>query len=981
MRVAHVIPLTLFASLVMACEDGPTQTFNPLPAGGDKAINNGNSNPSFDPVKAPQNASFPGKSLQEICSADEKKLRWADMLRQPVAPPRKYAGIDMAKSDNWEGLTVEEAEHINCQALNAGSCDGEDNGSTWGDNGEVEFCYNIGTHLAYQMVLNRGYTGTMKFHSRQGGLYEADGKQHTYEMGIDKMLRDGVDFQLDWSNNDKLDKAITELFDGAMATFAPSAAIADPTADDQANCDASAACLVTIDNDGVTGIFGFRPLAIYFETKAIGTTQPIPSHPFLMYNFYVKNEPYSNLPVTLKIDQQGPFATGKVGPKDANNLPTDPTCTLRLGITYGDFLSTCLNVSGNPDTDKINVAKFVGGRTHTLEDFSFNIVGVNQNFTHVQSDFDYITDDELPSADSVATNWTFDVRAKGTAANDVNPATKKTDLHGTGLVFAEYARLVQDALNKDLAAAGIATHPLGATECEGASPAKGCTGFETFMYPGKAPADAPPGLVKLYAGKVGLAGAYDRSYLKPGDPQAVFCQDPAGHGGCSEDVLWDYSFHYVIQTLGHGDIFGVPTEARDRRFYFRLYSLALMSYLKAAGLYGNAANAWTPTLAQVDDTLRTRIDTDSIFFDNNFLNQFDKAEYVERDFMDQTHPLPMDFEYGTDVKVGNQRYANWFTKLEREEKSLYVTMQTSKSDLPGKENNLQVTNLFGSPLIASQYISAGTDAAGKPGKSAWACATRADATGKPLPAATAAAMDALCNDANGDVMSPPTDAAGNPLLDSKGRAYFWLYKGAFPDTPTIYHYGSKTITVEEENINAGAAKISLPNYADPYDQTSQSTAYEVLVPWFPKRAVTGFNLPLSGTRDKFIQTAQLDFSGITTTILVDYDYVRDDAGKATNVGKVLAMETQDFLGKAFLCSSGGDYLTAEMYTSVGTILDWIDAHPGSQDACGLIVRYSPFNNYPDFISSLTNGVRAAISQGAGFGRVVDVVLFDPALAQ
>jgi len=967
MRAISVVSIALLSSLLLACEDGPTQTFSPLPAGGDKTINNGQSAPSYDPVTAPQDASFPGKSLQEICSAEEKKVRWGDMLRQPLTPPRKYAGLDMAKSDNWEGLTVEDAEHINCQALNLASdgigkyCDIGDNGSTWGDNQEVVFCYNVGTHIVDTMTMNRGYLGTAKFHSRAGGLYEADGKAHQYEMGIDKITRDGQDFILDWSNTPKLDTAITELFDGAMATFAPAAAVPDPTPQDQKNCDASAACLVTIDSDGVTGIFGFRPIALYFEVKAFGVQQPLPSHPFFMYNFFVKNEPYSNLPVTLKIDTVGPIAQGKVGPLDTKNQPTDPTCTLQLGGTYGDFLKSCVNVSGNPDTDKINLAKFVGGRTHTLEDFSFTVIGVNQNFTHVQGDFDYIRDSDLPSNDSVATNWTFDVRAKGAVSNDL-AADGSTDLHGTGLVYAEYARLVQNAINGDLAAAGIKTHALGAIECLSASPAVGCTGFEQMMYPGYAPAGTPAPIAKLYANKpgedVGLADAYDRTYLKPGDPQVVFCQDPAGKSGCTSDTLWNTSWNYVIQTLGHGDLFKVPTEARDRRFYFRLYSFALMKYMKAVGKFGNAV-----TLAQVDSIA---LDTDGIFFDET--RGYDKAEYVEREFMTQTHPLPMDFEYSTDVKVGNQQYTNWFSKLEREEKSMYVAMQTNKADLPGKENNLQVTNLFGSPLIAGQYISAGAKADGTPsGKSAYYCATTND--------------PANCFDVNGGSMAPPTDALGKPLLDAKGQPYFSLYRGAFPDSPTVFHAGSKALTIEQEDIDVGAAKVAIPNYADPYDLTSQATPYEVLVPWFPKRAVTGFNLPLSGTRDKFIQTAQLDFSGITTTILVDYDYVRDDAGKPTNVAKVLAMETQDFLGKAFLCSSGGDYLTAEMYTSVGTILDWIDAHPGSQDACGLIVRYSPFNNYPDFVSSLTNGVRVSVSQGAGFGRVVDVTLFDPALAQ
>ena len=104
----------------------------------------------------------------------------------------------------------------------------------------------------------------------------------------------------------------------------------------------------------------------------------------------------------------------------------------------------------------------------------------------------------------------------------------------------------------------------------------------------------------------------------------------------------------------------------------------------------------------------------------------------------------------------------------------------------------------------------------------------------------------------------------------------------------------------------------------------------------------------------------------------------DAKGNPTNAIKIIAIETQDFLGDVFLCRdpATGDILHARMYASVETILDWIAAHPGSQDACDIVVRYSPFNNYPDFITSRANGVKVNVSEGAGFGRVVDATLFD-----
>src|SRR5262249_18831941 len=134
----------------------------------------------------------------------------------------------------------------------------------------------------------------------------------------------------------------------------------------------------------------------------------------------------------------------------------------------------------------------------------------------------------------------------------------------------------------------------------------------------------------------------------------------------------------------------------------------------------------------------------------------------------------------------------------------------------------------------------------------------------------------------------------------------------------------------------------------------------------------------------------LDFSGATSRIVVDYDYVVDAAGKPTKTAKILAMEARNFLGKVFLCASAGDYLAPEMYTSAKEILEWIDARPMSQADCGLIARYTGSNISPDSIPSLVNGVPLTISPGPsydgtqnptgqsrGFGRVVGVVLFEP----
>jgi hypothetical protein len=144
-----------------------------------------------------------------------------------------------------------------------------------------------------------------------------------------------------------------------------------------------------------------------------------------------------------------------------------------------------------------------------------------------------------------------------------------------------------------------------------------------------------------------------------------------------------------------------------------------------------------------------------------------------------------------------------------------------------------------------------------------------------------------------------------------------------------------------------------------------------------------------------VKTAQLDFTGQVITPVLDFLPVVQTSpmGATTTQVRILAVETQDFLGDVFLCydpvtaanrqgtGAPGDILAAHMYTSASTILDWIAAHPGSQDACGLIVRYSPFDNYPDYIQSTVNGVRLNIEQGAGYGRVSDVTIFAPGSGQ
>jgi hypothetical protein len=979
-RVARAVPRTrrlrrrfalcaagLGASGLVACEDGPSQTFQPAPPGAATRVNDGTPRPVVDPSIGDYDASFPSHSRQEICSAAQKQQRWAAMLDAPIEPPRRYAGLDMAKNDLWEGLTIEDAEQINCQSTNMQPVDPGSGQSYWGDNQEVQFEYDLGTHIVNGMFLGLGYTGKMAFKGRAcppntSAALAAKACPHAndaYEIhiGVPGILKNAAGsgwqtFLIHWDDQTQSDLDITELYDAAIATFSPE------TRQD-ANCNQSGACLVLSDDGSGNAIFGFRPLAVYFTSYA-HTPQPVISTPYQLYNYFVKAEPYSNAPVVLKLDWDGPTAHTMLGP----GLSPSVDCTLRLGQTFGDLVDHCVRVANDAKIDEQNYNKLVGGRTHDLEAFSFNVIGVNQNFARLSPDsFDgagapiFLKDTDVPDRADVAVDWTFDVRAQGAVQNDLGPGGD-LDMHGTGLVFREYARLVQ----ADLARYVGPAHTLGAPECltaDSSAAAPGCTGFEGLMIPGPAPAGTDPVVAKMYAG---TSDPYVRSYLKPGDPRALFCNDPATQNDCNATVdgpggpLWDASLVRVILVLGKGDLFKLPADVRDRRYFFRWYSIALIKYLKAVARHGTRA---TP-----EDVAAEPIDLESLFFDNNFQAAFDKAEYVDRSFMDAAHPIPVDFEYGSDTKVANQQYTNWFRRLTRPERAVYASLRTNPARPLGSENNVLLTNLFGSPVLQAMY-------------SSWACALgtaeKSACSGEPAPLAE--------KNLNGD-----------PLLSMYPGAWgttVWARGQADPKR------GEATIRIVEKYPDLQAAKVEVPQLANPYDRTSKATPIQVLVPWKPKLPGVGFTVPVSGSRDKAIVTAQLDFGGITSTYLVDYDDALDPdtgapyvdaptgaaagaAGKPTGAIRILAIETQDFLGEVFLCRDPktGDLLHARMYSSAGTILDWLSSHPGATDACDIVVRYSPYNNYPDYITSRANGVKLSISQGTGFGRVVDAMLYD-----
>lgn len=946
--------LALSALGLGACEDGPTQVFDPSPEGAGDRWNDGKTGGTVDPGKAGFDGDFGGGSKQEICTGNEKAKRWSKMINEDIKPPRFMAGLDFAGSDNWEGLDFELAEKTLCQADNQGADDAGSFYSSWGDAGEVLVGYDINNHKVNFVQLNAGYKGTIKFESRPGTRFSAD-KIHKYEMGIGRqILRDGQPFQLNWEDSVKVAEEGTELYDAMMWTFAPE------LPSDTVNCRKSAKCRLAPDGAGGGG-FGARGVGFYIHIPSLTKPQPVPSTPDYMYVFVVKQLPFSGAAMTLKLDQEGPTATaGLLGDRTPQ-----ADCKFKLGTKYADFKNNCVAVLADPKKNTTALNKFLGGHTHNDESYIFNVVGVNVDFGAANlPPLDIIHDDWAPADNDVVSEYILDIRANGPVTND-NNAAGVVDLHGTGVIYREYARLVQEDLQR-LLPAGTPKRTIGDPACLFPDPLPagfdpyswvapaGCTGLEGMLTPAKADT-GNPNIDKLSIGAAAQNLGYT-TVLRPGDPAIAFCNDPsetnpAGFSYCGgpadpvglQDTVWEGSFRRVLQVLGRGNINILPAEARDRRYYFKIWAEAYVKYLRAAHL--------NPTDLSKPEFDVWAADPESLFFDPVGRGN-ERWEYIDRTYVAEGR-LPLDIEYQALIQSGNQQYINYRMRFDRPEKTLYSAMRVNKQSPIGKEDNVRFSNVIGSPVLRDGYYATDID-----GKDALFCATHLD-------------DDCLSVDPKN---KPPTKKDGTMELDSKGRPILSQYPGAFGET--AFTLGTTHLKIAQTFPNIQNAKVQVPSFLNPYDPTSPATVLEVLTDWKPKQPQEGFPIPINGTRSKFYSAASLDFTGESITFRFDYEAVPN----SQNI-RLLAVETTDYLGEVFLCKdpATGDLLHAKMYDPVGGIIDWLQAHPGTYQSCGIIIQYSPFNNYPDFVVALPVGVSLEVNSGSGFGRVSNVQTWVPGL--
>jgi hypothetical protein len=380
--------------------------------------------------------------------------------------------------------------------------------------------------------------------------------------------------------------------------------------------------------------------------------------------------------------------------------------------------------------------------------------------------------------------------------------------------------------------------------------------------------------------------------IKPSGITGALCIDPINQTDCDITVfpqnlasIWQNMLNHVTRVMGQGNVHNLPEELQDPRYYFRWFGVAFVKYLKAYANYrikypGNENNFPDGTIGHglgPSDVMTQPVDQESLFFDYLFQTgvgqgqTFDKFEYVDRDFIGQgagattctsdfatSNCVPWDFEYGSDILGGNQRYDNWFRRMDREEIAMYSAMLEDKTHTPGQENNVNITNLAGSSLLAGTW-------------SSWACATGQymdpksctnpplDPTGMtacvagkcavgqtcvsgvntfekgalppvcgatcsatvacPSPSTQACVAGGCVNmkmDRNG--AAPCTDIAGNPVTCAAPSAVaphplLWRYPSAWGKNAFSLGHSGITLAQMDKQPGIGVAKITIPNFA------------------------------------------------------------------------------------------------------------------------------------------------------------------------
>ncbi len=1024
--IAPVVALT--ALLTTGCEDGPNQPYSPAQANagniwngpggagglGDGGSFVGSSTEGYD-------ASFGGTNLNQLCNATTEKAVWSSLFSQAIAVPGVAGGIDIAggystapagnckancvgasgyvsgqpytydeTKETWTGVTVEDAEAILCQAVATSVYYGETNTVGWGEALEFSALYVVSSRQITDLLIEPGYAGGLVATNATATPTSPKGTAWNLSMNNLPLTKNGTAVDLTWDLSDQgFINNINDFYNALLDTYQP----AFPR---DAECISTGHCSTFIIPQEAAIQFPALNLILYFGAPA--SPQPAPSTVDLMDVGLLKLLPFGTSANLLKLDAAGEGPTATV----VNIAGSTTTCVYKLGQQFSDFDSTCVQAhpTSDPNQARDNAteeAKLFGGYTHSDEAYSFDLSGIDPQFVASSlAPTAIVADGQKPAATDVAFQFEIDTQDLGTIANDFtnNDTTQPRDWHGLGLLTLELAQTIQKYMQTNY---GVNTQ-LGDKACTAAMgavfdgagdvvgayanpPGKICSGIEGIVT------TAPTASANLPINALGAAALTAISHasklalgMKPGTWSSLICFDGGGisAGGVATgytnclggDVNFNGQTTDYFDTLLHAVLTAYtgntlhyaanpsPADLNNKRFFFQEWVLSLVKYLQSA-------DTPTATIATID---ANKVDPNNLFLDSAGAG-FDTAQYVFRNTVNVA-PGQAPTVVAVTVELNNSSINDYeFDRWNfRGETMLYSVLQADPTtalpvagDNPGAEP-LFLSNIVSSALLTTVFGPGMTTTA----PDGYACALAAynpadDPTG--------------CLTAGATITEDLTDYA--PSFGASA-----LNIAAYGAAPTASPMTVKTTGFELIQN----AMVTIPVWAAPYDPSSAAKGDKLvsaLQEYVPSGANTGFAVTIDGSRAKFYNTNETVFSGISVNGVLDWEYIPDPSMPTKNDLVVRAFESQNFLGKVYMCAEPSptvpgqiDLLGVSMYEPATTILNWIAAHPSARKDCLLVVQYSIYGNYADYIESNQYGVRVGLNASYGSSVVTDLTVFD-----
>lgn len=450
-------------------------------------------------------------------------------------------------------------------------------------------------------------------------------------------------------------------------------------------------------------------------------------------------------------------------------------------------------------------------------------------------------------------------------------------------------------------------------------------------------------------------------------------------------VTWAGSARRVIKVLGKGNRLNVPPAFREPRAYATLWMRALTQYMLARGNVGANVKLQDVLDAGPGGAAANHIDPNYFFFDTEALprQQFDTAEYVQRDFATNAQPW-FDFRIVVDATGGILNQFTFDVAPLKGERALLAAVGDPAKPL-GSDGTMLLTNMFGSNTLSTGWHEPVSTTGAY--KTAYDCAAAdlSPATG-PNDGAHVAQLTAFANLCGGDNF-PPVDANGNFARNDAGRPILEPYKGGFPKTASVLNIGRNVgslptdlLTVMKKDVLIEQAKIQLATFLSPFNPTSGPGAPAVQsVGYSPPNNSTGFYIPINASRDRFVRTEDFFTSGVALSNTIKTIPALDAPGKV----RLSSVDTNDFLGEAFVCKVDGELLGVRMFTPADVVLSYLQRHPTAYTACNIIVDYWDFGTVLSRVTSITNGVivnftrPSGVTAAANNSAVGDVDFFAP----